>query len=308
MKIAVTGANGFIGRRLCLELSKKEIFNRPLVRSSDSLYGVSIGNIGPHTDWSLALSEINCVVHCAGRAHIIKEISPNPWAEYWKVNVDGVINLARQSAELGVRKFIFLSSIGVMGSNTNNRGPFSILDNPDPKDLYAISKWEAEKALHQIARNTGLEVTIIRPPLVYGQDVSGNFLRLVRLIESKMPLPFGGIKNKRGYVSIDNLISLIMNCIYNQAAIGKTFLVSDLDDISTPDLIKMLAKAMNMKVRLFGFPYPLIYIAAYLLGRGSEIKKLANSLEIDIGYTLDTLNWNPVVSVDEGLRHMFTSP
>jgi nucleoside-diphosphate-sugar epimerase len=278
---------------------------RPLVRAVPSLptdaETVAVGDIGAETDWSAALAGVDCVIHCAARAHVLKERAVNPLAAFRVVNVVGTRKLAEKAATMGVRRLIFLSSIGVLGVNTNGREPFSIADSPAPRENYGISKWEAEETLWQVAAQTDLEVVVIRPPLVYGPGVRANFLRLLQLVKCGLPLPLGAVDNLRSLVSLDNLVDLLIRCVDHPSAAGHTFLVSDDHDISTPELIFNLADLMGRKARLLPVPPRMLRLGGRLLGRLPEIERLIGSLQVNILHTRERLNWTPPMSVEEGL-------
>lgn len=303
--IAVTGASGFVGQALCADLRSRGMLVRPLVRAVPSLptdaETVAVGDIGAETDWSAALAGVDCVIHCAARAHVLKERAVNPLAAFRVVNVVGTRKLAEKAATMGVRRLIFLSSIGVLGVNTNGREPFSIADSPAPRENYGISKWEAEETLWQVAAQTDLEVVVIRPPLVYGPGVRANFLRLLQLVKCGLPLPLGAVDNLRSLVSLDNLVDLLIRCVDHPSAAGHTFLVSDDHDISTPELIFNLADLMGRKARLLPVPPRMLRLGGRLLGRLPEIERLIGSLQVNILHTRERLNWTPPMSVEEGL-------
>lgn len=263
---------------------------------------VAVGAIGPDTDWSEALRGVDCVIHCAGRAHVLKETTSAPLDQYRLVNRDGSIRLAEQAAAAGVRRLIFLSSVGVMGLHTNGRGPFTAFEKPEPTWDYAISKWEAEKALTTLCARTGLELVIIRPPMVYGPNVPANFLRLLKIVKKGIPLPFGAVANRRSMIAIDNLVDLLRRCISHPGAAGQKFMVSDGHDLSTPELIRGIAAAMGRPARLIPVPLPLLRLLGRLSGREHDVERLLGSLQVDIQHTCRTLDWTPPVAVAVGLR------
>lgn len=267
---------------------------------------MAVGSIGGQTDWSAALQGVDAVVHLAGRTHILKDTAVDSLAEFRKVNVDGSLNLARQAAQAGVSRFIFISSIAVHGLTSGDH-PFSAQDIPKPHDLYGLSKYEAEQGLKEIANETGLQLVVIRPPLVYGPGVGANFLRLMMLATSGIPLPLGAVHNRRNLVYICNLCDLIFQCLENPAAAGQAFLVSDDQDFSTPDLLHMLAKEMNKKIRLFPMPLSLLRLAGRLTGRSGEISRLCGSLQVDITHTKEVLGWDPPFATEEGIRQTVES-
>tara|TARA_B100000795_G_scaffold217015_1_gene170991 strand:- start:3216 stop:4163 length:948 start_codon:yes stop_codon:yes gene_type:complete len=309
-KILVTGALGFIGQSLCKTLSKSGKSVRGIVRSQNSfsknpdIEYVSVGDIVHKKDWKNILVDIDCIIHCAGRAHIMSETKSDTLKIYRSVNVDVTKRLAEQAAAAGVRRLIFLSSIGVLGLDTNNRKSFLQSDEINPIENYAISKYEAEQALLQISDKTAIETIIIRSPLVYGPSAPGNLARLIKLVSSNIPLPFSRINNKRSMVGIDNLVDLLIRCIDHPNSAGKTFLISDGEDLSTPDLINHIASSMGHKAYLFPVPMFLLKFVSRILGKQREIDRLVGSLKIDSNYTRETLNWMPPVSVTEGIRRM----
>jgi len=261
-----------------------------------------IGNIDGNTNWTNALTGVGCVVQLAARVHILRDSADDPLAEFRRVNTEGTLHLARQAAEAGVRRFIFLSTIGVNGNSTLDGKVFAPTDTPSPHDPYSMSKYEAEIGLHSIAQSTGMELVIIRPPLVYGANAPGNFGKLTRLVGKSFPLPLGSINNFRSFVGIDNLVDFIVTCLEHPAAANETFMVSDGQDLSTPDLIRRMARAMNRPARLLPVPVWALQAAALLLGKGDAVQRLCGNLQVDISKARTLLGWNPPISVDEGLR------
>jgi UDP-glucose 4-epimerase len=251
-------------------------------------------------NWSEALEGINAIVHCAARVHVMDESSVDPLTAFREVNVKGTACLAEQAVVSGVKRFVYISSIKVNGEATRGH-PFKAEDTPAPEDPYGISKWEAEQALQKIAEKTGLEVVVIRPPLVYGPGVRANFLRLMKGLMLGVPLPLGAINNLRSMVAIDNLIDLIEACLNNPQAVNQTFLVSDGDDLSTKDLLQRVAMALGRPVRLIPVPVSLLRATARLFGKSDFAQRLCGSLQVDISKTRNRLNWSPPVSVDEAL-------
>lgn len=311
-KILVTGASGFIGKSLCKTLMS---LNRSVVGAvrKKPIFSVKIndiykqlGDIGINEKWKKALKNQDCVVHCAGRAHIINKTSESKkeLEKYRLTNVEATKKLANQCAEAGVKRFIFLSSIGVHGKFTNKCKPFSINDNLNPLENYAISKFEAEQALIEISAKTGLEVVILRIPSVYGKGSKGNFSRLLKLIKLGLPLPFARIENKKSFIGIDNLIDVIIKCSDSYEAAGKTLLVSDGQDLSTTDLLRHMASSMGQHIYLFYVPIFLLKFLGQIFGKKKEIDQLVESLVIDSSYTKEILNWKPPISIDEGIRRM----
>jgi UDP-4-keto-D-QuiNAc 4-reductase len=306
MKVLVTGASGFVGSALCAHLVAEGYAVRGTVRNTQGkpLPGVEYQivpdiSIGPK--WREVLTDINVVVHCAARVHVMKEESVDPLATFREVNVKGTACLAEQAVDSGVKRFIYISSIKVNGETTTEH-PFKADDKPAPQDPYGISKWEAEQVLWEIAEKTSLEVVIIRPPLVYGPGVRVNFLRLMQGIMSGVPLPLGSIDNLRSIVALDNLVDLIETCMNNPHAINQTFLVSDGDDLSTKALFQRTAVALGRPVRLISVPVFLLWAIADLFGKSGFAQRLCGSLQVDISKTQDRLSWSPPISVDEALH------
>lgn len=303
MNILLTGSSGFIGSEIKLQSFKRGHTVR-------SIYDTSIINdknsfqlkISPYTNWSKQLKDIECIIHCAARTHLIKKKFKNNINQFREINVMATKNLAEQAVINGVKRFIFLSSIKVNGEMTDNNNFFRWNDKPKPEDPYGISKYEAENILREISEKTGLEVVIIRPSLVYGVKVKGNFLRLLDIIQKGIPLPFDKLENLRSYVSLDSLVDLILNCINHPKAIGKILLVSDGEDISTSNLIRKISNSMMINPRLFKLPTHTINLFARLLGQRSEIQKLIGSLRVDNSETCKLLNWKPIITLDQGIN------
>lgn len=300
MSVLVTGANGFVGRHLCGALDAAGFDVVRAVRNSlpDT---ISVGRIDGSTDWAEALCGIDVVVHLAARAHILKEVVTEPLAEYRKVNVQGTLNLASQALVAGVKRFVFISSIGVHGFVSGTM-TFSLGDRLFPHDAYSTSKAEAEQGLRELCAGAEMELVIIRPPLVYGAGVKANFLRMVKLSASGIPLPLGAVKNRRSFVFSGNLCDLIRVCLEHPAAAGQTFFVSDDDDVSTPELLRQLAALQGKKVRLVSFPPALLKLAGQLTGRSAEVERLCGSLTVDIAHTKEILGWTPPFSMEQGLK------
>jgi nucleoside-diphosphate-sugar epimerase len=304
-RIVVTGSSGLIGHALCEQLLDRGADVRRLLRQeilcddSISPEGFSI-----KVDWENIFSEVATVIHCAARVHLMSDRVDNPLAEYRRINVELTLNLARHAAKAGVRRFIFLSSIKVNGEHTILEKPFTADDIPNPQDFYAISKHEAELGLRLISRETGIEIVIIRAPLVYGPEVKANFLSMVRWLALSMPLPFGAINNRRSLIGIDNLIDLIITCIDHPGAANQIFLASDGQDLSTTDILKHMASALNRPARLISVPVPLLYFFATLIGRRPAIERLCSSLQVDISKTSNILGWRPKITLDEGFTRV----
>ncbi len=300
MKVAITGANGFIGRNLCPALESGGIEVVRVVRNP-APGAVAIGSIDGSADWTAAVHGVDAVIHLAARTHILKETATDPLTAFRAVNTDGTTSLARQAARAGVRRFIFISSIHVHGLASGQKA-FTVRDELHPHDAYSTSKIEAEQGLWKIARETGMEAVAIRPPLVYGPGVGANFLRLMNLAGSGLPLPLASVKNRRSLVYVGNLCDLIRECLDNPRAAGQTFLVSDGQDVSTAELLRIMARTMNKEARLFPFPESLLRLAGRLTGRSAEITRLCGSLYVDIAHTKETLGWKPRVSLEEGIK------
>jgi len=306
--IPVMGATGFVGstvvQRLVTDQGAGII---AAVRRADqswpsSVKPVIIGDMTPTTDWSTALDGVEAVVHCAARVHVMQDTAANPLDAYRYINVDGTLNLARQAAATGVRRFVFISSIKVNGEATPAGGPFTGDDTPAPIDPYGVSKLEAEERLRALARETGMEVVIVRPPLVYGPGVKANFASMMRWVARGIPLPLGAIQNKRSMVALDNLVDLLVTCVKHPAAAGQTFLVSDGEDVSTTELLHRTARAMGRNARLVPVPAKLLEFCARLLGRQDLARRLCGSLQVDIEKTRRLLDWQPPLTLDQGLK------
>lgn len=300
--VAVTGASGFIGTALCQYLSDRGFNVRTIVRHAESgSQAIAVGDVGPNTDWSVALDGVECVVHCAGRAHVLKDTSENPLQEFRRVNRDGTLQLARSAAKAGVKRLVFLSSVGVIGAAQNNAEVFDIDTEPRPEWDYAVSKWEAEQALNSLAQKAGLEVVNVRPPMVYGPDVPANFLRLIKIVDLGLPLPLGAINNRRSMIALANLLSFIEECILNEKAANKTFFVSDGKDLSTPEIIRLIAKTLGKRTLLVPIPVFFLRFIGKLVGRSEDVDRLSGNLQIDTSHTRSTLGWTPPVSVEHGI-------
>jgi nucleoside-diphosphate-sugar epimerase len=261
-----------------------------------------VGDLLPATDWSAALQDVDKLVHCAARVHVMQDDSTDPLRAYRLVNVECTLNLARQAAASGVRRFVFVSSIKVNGEATQPRQPFSADDLPAPLDPYGVSKLEAEQGLREIEARTGMEVVIVRPPLVYGPGVKANFASMMRWVARGLPLPFGAIDNARSMVALGNLVDFLVTCLKHPEAAGQTFLVSDGEDVSTTELLRRTAKAMGKKALLLPIPSSVLVSGATLLGKRSVAQRLCGSLQVDIEKTRRLLGWNPPLTLDQGLK------
>ena len=309
MNVLLTGANGFLGSRLAVTLNNKSYVSlTAAVRRSVQLSAmnvVEVQSLDANTDWSDAVTEQQVVIHTAARAHLMKDEAADPLVEYRRVNVDGTLNLARQAVDAGVARFIFISSIKVNGEQTTCCGVHKAEDLPAPEDSYGISKYEAEQGLLQISADTGLEVVIIRPPLVYGTGVKGNFYSMMRVVQKGFPLPLGAINNKRPLVALDNLVDLIITCIDHPAAANQVFLAGDGEDLSTTELLRGVAKAAGVPSRLIPVPASVLMFMASLFGKKEMAQRLLGSLQVDSSKARDVLGWTPLLSVEEGLRRCF---
>lgn len=307
INLLVTGANGFLGRAFVAESIRLGLPLRGVVRASSKKHQAGlevciVPDINGTVDWMDALQGIEFVVHFAARAHVMKDSSLDPLAEFRRVNVVGTLNLARQAALAGVKRFIFISSIKVNGEQTKVGEPFTEKDRPHPLDSYGISKNEAEDGLRQIAKETGMEVVVIRPVMVYGPGVKGNFLSMMNWLHKSVPLPLGAINNVRSLVALDNLIDLIIICLRHPAAANETFIVSDGEDLSTTQLLQYTSAAMQIKPWLIPIPTSIIQTGAKLLGKSEVAKRLCCNLQVDITKARQLLGWVPLISVREGLR------
>ena len=308
MNILLTGATGFIGQAVIRDLLAHTSYHISALvrRASDSLPGgidrIEVDAIDGNTDYSNILAGFDVIIHLAARVHRLNENRETAYYAYKSINVDGTLNLARQAAAAGVSRFIFLSSIKVNGESTRPGRPFKADDPPNPSDPYAISKYESELGLASLAESTGMEFVVIRPPLVYGPGVKANFQRLMGLIRKGLPLPFGSIDNLRSLVSIDNLTSLIRHCIDHPKAANKVFLVSDDRDVSTPELLRMIASGMQLRSRLIAFPKATLNLVASLFGKEEIARRLLDNLQVDITKTKSELGWQPESTMEEAVR------
>jgi len=301
MLIAVTGANGFVGHHLCSHLVTEGHLVRPLQRHAAET-AIQIADINASTDWSGALGGVDVVIHCASRVHVLHDQASEPLSAYCAVNVAGTRQLALQAAALGVKRLVFLSSIKVNGEGTPAGSVFTSLSPAGPLDPYAISKLEAEQVLHEVAAQTGLEIVIVRPPLVFGPGVRANFLRLLRLVKRQIPLPLGRVQNQRSLIYVGNLVSFLTACALQPAAVGRSFLIADAKPISTPELVQQLALALRTNSRLLPIPTSFLSLLGRLSGKQAEFSRLTGSLVIDPREAFYTLNWQPPFSTAEGLQ------
>jgi len=307
LTILLTGTSGFIGAALLQRLRGDGCDVVTIVRNPGnglprSVPMVCIPGFSGSTDFAAACVGITTVVHLAARVHVMHEIETDPLTAFRIVNVDGTLNFARQAAAFGVRRFVFISSVKVNGESTLPGRACTEADTSNPQDAYGQSKFEAEQGLRQVSTDTGMEVVIIRPPLVYGPGVKANFAALMRVVRRGWPLPLGAVNNQRSLVALDNLVDFIVTCITHPQAANQTFLVSDGQDLSTADLVRGMARAAGMSARLLPVPVWALQICASLLGKRDAIQRLCGNLQIDISKAQSLLGWVPPVSVDEGLR------
>lgn len=308
--ILVTGATGFVGQALGAELAARGLPARPVSRKP-APGCFAIGDIAANTDWTQALQGVDRIVHLAARVHVMDDRAADPLAEFRRANVAATLQLARQAAAAGVKRFVFVSSVKVNGEETVPGRPFTADDVPNPQDPYGVSKLEAEQGLLQLARETGMEVTIVRPPLVYGPGVGANFRSMLRWVQRGVPLPLGAVHNRRTLVAIDNLVDLLIRCLDHPAAAQQVLLAGDAEDLSTPELLRRAAAALGTRARLVPVPEALLRTAAGLLGKGAVARRLCGSLQLDTAKTRQLLGWTPPVGVDEALRRTaqeFTRP
>lgn len=305
MKFLITGANGFVGRPLCVELLRQGKSVRAALRSAnkagENIEIAVVGSIDGETDWTEALRNVDVVIHLAARVHVMRDVSADPLADFLKVNLHGTENLAQQAARAGVKRLVYVSSIKVNGEATYGGTKFTETDEPFPQDPYGTSKMEAEQALHRIAQETGMEVAIVRPPLMYGAEVKGNFAQMLKILAKGMPLPLASVHNQRSLVYVENLVDALIACATHPAATGQTYLVSDGEDVSTPDLLRQLGAAMNHPARLFPCPQALLKLMGLLTGKSDQVERLIGSLIIDSSKIRRELGWTPPFSIEQAL-------
>lgn len=309
MKVLVTGANGFVGRPLCHLLADAGYEVRAAVRDcnrtplEELMDVISVGDINGETDWGHALAGVDVVVHLAARVHVMRETHRDPRQAFLDTNVAGLESLAKQSCREGVERFVFMSTIKVNGEQTTHV-PFRTTDVPNPGDYYSESKLEAESRLVEIAGTFGMEYTIVRPPLVYGPGVKGNFSKLLKLVRAGLPVPLNGINNKRSMVSLINLCDFVVRAVSHPAAANQVLLVSDGEDWSTPELVQHLAQALNVPSRLFPAPLPVLKALASVFGAGRALARLSESLQVDSRDSMARLEWMPPQTPSEGIREV----
>ncbi|MEB2869673.1 UDP-glucose 4-epimerase family protein [Pseudomonas rhizosphaerae] len=305
--VLITGASGFVGAAVAARLvqlgcpTTRAAVRRAYTQLPPGVEGCVVTTLAADTDWTSALAGIDSVVHAAARVHVMRESATDPLAAFRRVNVEGTLNLARQAAQAGVRRFVFISSIKVNGEVTEPGRPFRADGEPAPQDDYGVSKLEAEVGLRALAEATGMELVIVRPVLVYGPGVRANFQALLRLVNNGVPLPFGKTANRRSLVALDNLADLVCTCLEHPAAANQTFLVSDGEAVSTAGLVRAMATALGKKPRLLDVPLPWMSRVAQALGQGAVTQRLFDSLEVDIDKNRQLLGWQPSTRMADAL-------
>ena len=304
--LLITGASGFVGKAMCEHavhhgLSVKGAL-RMRIEVPSCIEPYVVGEINGLTGWRNALSDVNLVVHLAARVHVMHDTAADPLKAFRAVNVDGTLNLARQAAVAGVKRFVFISSVKVNGERTLPGRAFTEADAPNPQDAYSQSKLEAEQELRQLSADTGMEVVVIRPPLVYGPGVKANFAALMGAVKRGLPLPLGAVHNQRSVVALDNLVDFIFTCITQPKAANQTFLVSDGHDLSTTELVRGMAQAAGVPEQMLPVPVWALQAGASLIGKGDVVQRLCGNLQVDISKARTLLGWVPPLSVEEGLR------
>lgn len=304
VKVMVTGASGFVGKSIIEELNQRNIFTlavgRKSILSTAKVFMV-VTDYSAKDIWQIPLLNCDAVIHLAARVHVMHDKAVNPLDAFLAVNLHGTVNLATAAAKAGVKRFVFVSSIKVNGEFTEEQ-PFAESDLPNPQDPYAVSKYEAEKALRQIEKETGMQVVIVRPPLVYGAGVKANFASLLNVVNKKLPLPLASINTKRSLIYVDNLADAIIVCAIHPKAAGQTYLVSDGEDVSISQLIKKIAHALDKPSYLLTFPVSIMGFFASLLGKRSSFDRLTQSLIIDSSKIRQQLDWKPPFNMDQGLK------
>lgn len=302
----VTGANGFVGKFLCAELKRRNFLLKAALRTSDNDFNnieqVFVASINGATDWSAALKDIDVVIHLAARVHVMADFSADPLAEFRQVNVEGTRQLAVSAVRAGAKRFVYVSSIKANGEEADK--PYTEFDKPNPHDFYGISKWEAEQAVYQVSAETGLQVVIVRPPLVYGAGVKGNFAQMIKIISKGIPLPFASVKNLRSFIYVENLVDALILCATHPSAAGHTYLVSDGEDVSTPELLNKLGKALAKPAHLFACHPSILRLAGYLTGKTAQVNRLVGSLQVDSSKIKQELGWLPPIVFADAINKM----
>ncbi|MBS3186412.1 SDR family oxidoreductase [Pseudomonas sp. PCH44] len=307
MRVLLTGGSGFVGKAVLERIAAMgdvDVVAAMRCQPTSLPAGVSIhlfDDLGSEAAWPEQSESFDVVIHCASRVHVMNEVAADPLAEFRKVNVQATLAFARRAAAAGVKRFVFISSIKVNGEGTKPGLPYRAEDMPAPQDPYGVSKREAEDQLRQLAVETGMELTIIRPVLVYGPGVKANFHNMMRWLDRQVPLPFGAIDNRRSLVALDNLVDLIVTCCTHPGAANQTFLVSDGRDVSTTELLLQMAKALGKPARLLPIPVSMLVLCANLLGRRALSQRLCGSLQVDITPTCRRLGWTPPVTFEQAL-------
>ncbi len=306
-KLLLTGATGFVGSALQHSILASEKYDltisvRRAIDTPSRVQTVQVADLTATTDWTDALNGVDVVIHSAARVHVMNEVSTDPLTEFRKVNVDGTLALARQAVAAGVQRFVFVSSIKVNGEGTELGQPYTADTLVQPSDPYGVSKYEAEQALLVLAQETGLEVVIVRPVLVYGPGVKANFRNMMKWVQRGMLLPLGAIHNKRSLVALDNLVDLILTCVEHPAAVNQVFLASDGNDLSTTQMLQQLGMALDKPARLLPVPMSWLNKTFELLNKRSFTQRLCGSLQVDISKNKQLLGWTPPVSVEDAMR------
>ena len=306
IKLAVTGASGFVGRALCQEAIARGFLVRGVTRHpcdlSDGVENAAVGVVDSQTKWTSALEGCDVVIHLAARVHIMHDKAPDPLAEFRRVNTQGTIRLAQEAVASGIRRLVNVSSIGVNGPSTIGESKFTSQDIPDPHNPYSLSKWEAEKALRELHAQGVMEVVTVRPPLVYGPRVGGNFLRLMSAVNRGIPLPLGMTRNFRDLIFVGNLVDFLLVCAQHPGAAGNTYLVSDGTPVSTHTLLRGLARALHVQPRVFPFPPFLLQWMGNMTGYNAEFERLLSSLRVDSSNAFRDLGWQPPFTLRQGLQ------